>query len=71
MEELRKKQHYLEQKKIALQTELDSIEEELFLCTDKLYKKCIEDGGHYFRRDYDYQLYGEVILTCTNCGYIK
>ena len=47
------------------------IEEELCICTNEMYKKCVEEGGHYLHRERDYQLYGEVTLTCVNCGYIK
>ena len=36
-----------------------------------MYKKCVEEGGHYLHRERDYQLYGEVTLICVNCGYIK
>jgi len=70
-EELKKKKFTLEDKRRILNLHLKLIEEEIETCTKNLYSKCIEDGGHYFCREYDYQLYGEVTLTCTNCGYIK
>ena len=70
-ETLKKKHFYLKEKKWSLKLELDTIEKQLDLCTKEMYQKCIEDGGHYFCREYDYQLYGEVTLTCTNCGYTK
>ncbi len=70
-EDLKKKIFTLEDKKRTLNLHLKLIEEEIETCTKNLYSKCIEDGGHYFCREYDYQLYGEVTLTCTNCGYVK
>lgn len=70
-EKLQKKKFDLEEKKRSLKLELNLIEEELYNCTNEMYKKCVEGGGHYLCREYDYQLYGEVTLTCTNCGYIK
>lgn len=70
-EKLQKKKIELEEKKRLLKLELKLIEEELCICTNEMYKKCVEGGGHYLCREYDYQLYGEVTLTCTNCGYIK
>ena len=70
-ETLKRKKHYLEEKKWSLTLELKSIENELECCKKKLYSECVENGGHYFMREYDYQLYGEVTLTCTNCGYVK
>lgn len=70
-EDLKKKIFTLEDKKKTLNLHLKLIEEEIETCTKNLYSKCIEDGGHYFCREYDYQLYGEVTLTCTNCGYVK
>tara|TARA_B110001452_G_C15179033_1_gene409566 strand:+ start:232 stop:456 length:225 start_codon:yes stop_codon:yes gene_type:complete len=70
-ETLKKNKCELEEKKRSLKLELDSIEYELNLCTKQLYSKCVEDGGHYLRRERDNQLYSEVTLTCVNCGYIK
>ena len=70
-EDLQKKIFTLEDKKKTLNLHLKLIEDELKDCKKNLYSKCIEDGGHYFCREYDYQLYGEVTLTCTNCGYVK
>ena len=70
-ETLQKKNYYLKEKKWSLKLELDSIEKQLNLCTKKMYNKCVEEGGHYLCREYDYQLYREVTLTCTHCGYIK
>ena len=70
-ENLKKKQHYLEQKRWSLKLELDTIEKELILCNNEIYKKCIDSGGHFYCREYDCQLYGEVTLTCVNCGYVK
>ena len=70
-EKLQKKKFELEEKKRSLKLELKLIEEELCNCTNEMYKKCVEEGGHYLHRERDYQLYGEVTLTCINCGYIK
>lgn len=70
-ETLKRKNHFLKEKKWSLKLELDSIEKQLNLCTKQLYIKCVEEGGHYLYRERDNQLYGEVTLTCTNCGYIK
>tara|TARA_B100001564_G_scaffold358648_1_gene377917 strand:- start:569 stop:793 length:225 start_codon:yes stop_codon:yes gene_type:complete len=70
-DQLLEKKNELKNIKKKLCIELDSIQKELNLCTQELYGKCVESGGHYFQREYDYQLYGEVILTCTHCGYIK
>ena len=70
-ETLQKKNHYLKEKKWSLKLELDTIEKQLHLCTKEMYKKCVEEGGHYLYRERDYQLNGEVTLTCTNCGYVK
>tara|TARA_B100001250_G_C19449226_1_gene635232 strand:- start:324 stop:548 length:225 start_codon:yes stop_codon:yes gene_type:complete len=70
-ETLQRKKLELEEKKMNLEIELYSIEEELMLCTNKVYNKCVEGGGHYLHREYDYQLYGEVTLICVNCGYTK
>ena len=70
-EELKEKKFTLENKKKTLNLHLKLIEDELKDCTKYIYSKCIEEGGHYLCREYDYQLYGEVTLTCTNCGYTK
>ena len=70
-DKLQKKKFELEEKKRSLKLELKLIEEELCNCTNEMYKKCVEEGGHYLHRERDYQLYGEVTLTCINCGYIK
>jgi len=70
-ETLKKKHFYLKEKKKSLKLELDSIEEQLDLCANEMYKKCVKNGGHYLHREHDYQLYGEVTLICVNCGYIK
>ena len=70
-EKLQKKNNELFEKKMLLKSELESIENELHLCTKQLYNKCVEEGGHYLRRERDNQLYSEVTLTCVKCGYIK
>jgi hypothetical protein len=70
-EQLKKKKFILEDKKKTLNIHLKLIEDELKDCKKNLYSKCIEEGGHYFHRECDYQLYGEVTLTCTNCGLVK
>tara|TARA_B110000114_G_C14843186_1_gene297529 strand:+ start:320 stop:544 length:225 start_codon:yes stop_codon:yes gene_type:complete len=70
-EKLQKKTFELEEKKKSLKLELNLVEEELLHCTNILYSKCIEGGGHYLHRERDYQLYGEVTLICVNCGYVK
>jgi len=70
-DKLQKKKFELEEKKKSLKLELSLIEAELKNCTKELCKKCIEEGGHYLHRERDYQLYGEVTLTCVNCGYVK
>ena len=70
-DKLQKKKFELEEKKKSLKLELSLIEAELKNCTNEMYKKCIEEGGHYLYRERDYQLYGEVTLTCVNCGYVK
>ena len=68
---LLKKKIELQNSKKKLHLELDYIENELNLCNKQLYNKCVEEGGHYLRRERDNQLYGEVTLTCVSCGYIK
>ena len=70
-EALQKKKLELQEKKKTLERELYSIKNELELCNIEIYNKCIESGGHYLQREYDYQLYGEVTLTCIKCGYTK
>lgn len=70
-ETLQKKKLELEEKKKILERELYSIKNELTLCNSEIYNKCIESGGHYLQREYDYRLYGEVTLTCIKCGYTK
>lgn len=70
-ETLQKKKIELQEKKQNLERELYLIKKELTSCNNEVYIKCIESGGHYFQREYDYQLYGEVTLICIKCGYTK
>ena len=71
IDNMKKNIYKLQEEKKILKLKLNLIEEDLKLLTKELYTKCIEEGGHYFQREYDYQLYGEVTLTCVNCGYVK
>lgn len=71
IDNMKKNIYKLEENKRILELKLELIEEDLKIFTEELYNKCVSEGGHYFHREYDYQLYGEVTLTCVNCGYIK
>tara|TARA_Y100001958_G_C20708318_1_gene211147 strand:+ start:147 stop:371 length:225 start_codon:yes stop_codon:yes gene_type:complete len=68
---LLKKRIELQNKKKNLRLELDSIEKKLWFYNNEIYDKCMENGGHKFIKERDYQLCGEVTLTCEYCGYIK
>ena len=71
MDELFEKKQQLEYKKNILILELDSIQKELSSCNNTIYNKCIENGGHHFHKQTDYQLYGETTLICKICKFIK
>ena len=69
--ELFEKKQQLEYKKNLLIIELDYIEKELILCNHTIYNKCVENGGHCFRKERDYKLYGEITFICEKCNFIK
>lgn len=69
--QLFEKKQLLQEKKNQLKTELNSIEKQLLLCNNIIHTKCIQNGGHYFYKQRDYQLYGETTHICKICNFVK